>query len=117
MRGGVPQFDLGPACDVLDGCPKAIGAMQLVRTMGPQAVAMDEITDPADLAAVQNAAGCGVAVLATIHARDEPSSGASRCSGRCAGRGRSPGWSSCLWTRTAGTAGSGRWKGGGGPCC
>ena len=71
MRGGVPQFDLGPACDVLDGCPKAIGAMQLVRTMGPQAVAMDEITDPADLAAVQNAAGCGVAVLATIHARDE----------------------------------------------
>ena len=71
MQGGVPQFDLGPACDVLDGCPKAAGAMQLVRTMSPQALAMDEITDPADLAAVRHAAGCGVAILATIHARDE----------------------------------------------
>lgn len=68
MRGGMPQFDLGPSCDVLDGCPKAVGALQLVRTMTPRVLALDEITDPADLDAVRFAANCGVTVLATIHA-------------------------------------------------
>lgn len=70
MRGGMPQFDLGPSCDVLDGCPKATGALQLVRTMTPRVLALDEITDPADLEAVRYAANCGVTVLATIHAAD-----------------------------------------------
>lgn len=68
MRGGLPQFELGGQCDVLDGCPKALAALQLVRTMAPQALALDEVTDPADLDAIQYAANCGVAVLATIHA-------------------------------------------------
>lgn len=70
LRGGRPQFTLGPCCDVLDGCPKAEAALQLVRTMSPRAVALDEVTDPADLDAVRDAANCGVAVLATIHAAD-----------------------------------------------
>lgn len=68
MRGGIPQFDLGGTCDVLDGCPKAVGALQLVRTMAPSVLALDEVTDPADLEAVRYAANCGVSVLATIHA-------------------------------------------------
>ena len=70
MREGEPAFDLGGACDVLEGCPKAAAALQLVRTMSPRVLAIDEITDPADLEAVRYAANCGVAVLATIHAAD-----------------------------------------------
>lgn len=70
MRGGVPQFVLGGQCDVLDGCPKALAALQLVRTMAPQVLALDEVTDPQDLDAIRYAANCGVTVLATIHAAD-----------------------------------------------
>lgn len=70
MREGQPQFALGGACDVLDGCPKAAAALQLVRTMSPRVLALDEVTDPTDLEAVRFAANCGVAVLATIHARN-----------------------------------------------
>ena len=68
MRGGIPQFALGGQCDVLDGCPKALAALQLVRTMAPQVLALDEVTDPQDLDAIRYAANCGVTVLATIHA-------------------------------------------------
>lgn len=68
MRGGMPQFDLGGHSDILDGCPKALGALQLVRTMAPQVLALDEVTDPEDLEAIRYAANCGVTILATIHA-------------------------------------------------
>lgn len=68
MRGGVPQFDVGGHTDILDGCPKSLGALQLVRTMAPQVLALDEVTDPKDVEAIAYAANCGTAVLATIHA-------------------------------------------------
>lgn len=64
---GVPQMDLGPRADVMDGCAKAEGLMVLLRGMNPQALAMDEITAPEDVEAAALAAGCGVALLATSH--------------------------------------------------
>ncbi len=65
---GVPQFDLGPCTDVLSGCPKIEGMLLLLRSMNPQWLAVDEITQPEELAAIRQAGGCGVRLLATIHA-------------------------------------------------
>lgn len=69
MYGGLLQFDLGRRTDVLDGCPKGTGLLMLLRGMGPQVLAADEITDPEDVDALVGAAGCGVALLATAHGR------------------------------------------------
>ena len=65
---GVAQFDLGPCTDVLSGCPKGEGMLMLLRSMNPQWLAVDEITQPGDLAAIRQAGGCGVKLLATLHA-------------------------------------------------
>ena len=64
---GVPQFDLGPCTDVLSGCPKIEGMLLLLRSMNPQWLAVDEITQPEEFAAIRQAGGCGVRLLATIH--------------------------------------------------
>ena len=64
-------FDVGRCTDVLSEVPKGKGAMQLLRTMSPEILAMDEISDPEDLKACRAAAGCGAALLATAHAGGE----------------------------------------------
>ncbi|MDD2421072.1 MAG: stage III sporulation protein AA [Heliobacteriaceae bacterium] len=64
---GVPQNDVGPRTDVLDGCPKSQGLLRLLRALGPGVLATDEIGRLEDVAAVEEALHCGVPVIATAH--------------------------------------------------
>lgn len=61
-------FPAGRCTDILTGCGKAEGIHMLLRTMGPGCIAVDEITQPEDCAALSQAAGCGVTLLSTAHA-------------------------------------------------
>lgn len=68
MRDGMAQFDLGGHTDIMDGCPKAQGAVILLKTMSPDVIALDEVTSPQDVEAIAFAGNCGVGVIATAHA-------------------------------------------------
>ncbi|MTV49345.1 stage III sporulation protein AA [Heliobacillus mobilis] len=67
---GSPQNDVGPRTDVLDGCPKSEGLQRMLRSMGPQVLATDEIGRMEDVRAVDEAIHSGVALLATAHGQD-----------------------------------------------
>lgn len=60
-------FQTGRRTDILSACSKAEGIPMALRTMGPNAIAVDEITEEADVQALCMAAGCGVDLLATAH--------------------------------------------------
>lgn len=63
------SFPRGRCTDVVSGCTKAQGIDSLLKTMGPDCIAVDEITSQSDCEAIQKAVGCGVCLLATAHGR------------------------------------------------
>lgn len=61
-------FEWGRRTDVLTGCSKREGMEAVLRTMGPETIAVDEITSAADCDGLLHAAWCGVSLIATAHA-------------------------------------------------
>ncbi|MBR0507586.1 MAG: stage III sporulation protein AA [Clostridia bacterium] len=64
---GAVAFDLGTRTDVVSGISKADAAVRIVSTLSPTVLAMDELNDASDAAAVSDARGKGVTVFATAH--------------------------------------------------
>ena len=62
------SFETGKRTDVLSGCNKQEGIEAVLRSMGPAAIAVDEITSAADCQSLLHAGWCGVSLLATAHA-------------------------------------------------
>ena len=56
--------------DVLTFCPKSEGIDMVLRTMGPNWIAVDEITSEEDCRALIRTGWCGVGLVATAHAAD-----------------------------------------------
>lgn len=65
--GGIPQKDIGPRTDVLDGCPKAEGMMMMIRSMSPQLLIADEIGRNEDVVALLEAINAGVSLITSAH--------------------------------------------------
>ena len=61
-------FLRGENTDVLSGLDKPRGIDMVLRSMGPQVIAMDEVTSKNDCEALIRAAWCGVRLIATAHA-------------------------------------------------
>lgn len=70
-RDGIPTMDLGPRADILDGCPKAVGMLMLIRSMSPQVIITDELGRAEDCNAVREALHSGVAVVASVHGKSQ----------------------------------------------
>lgn len=66
---GVPSLDVGDCTDVISGVDKPKVFEMGIANMSPEVIITDELF-AADLPYVRRASTCGVAVIATAHARD-----------------------------------------------
>ena len=64
---GIPQNDIGIRTDVMDGISKYDGINMMVRSMGPEFIATDEIGTKEDIEAILYAVNSGIKILATAH--------------------------------------------------
>ncbi len=64
---GIPQNDVGIRTDVMDAVYKSDGIKMMVRSMGPNFIATDEIGTDDDAEAIFYAVNCGTKILATAH--------------------------------------------------
>ncbi|MEG2276054.1 MAG: stage III sporulation protein AA [Clostridia bacterium] len=64
---GICGLDVGSRTDVMSNCPKALGIDMLVRSMGIDIIATDEIGSVKDCVAINKAALSGVKLILTMH--------------------------------------------------
>lgn len=65
---GEPQHDLGVCCDVISGCPKALGILQAVRALSPEFLVCDEVGNGGEVEALLQCLHTGASLIASIHA-------------------------------------------------
>jgi len=70
-NGDTFSFKMTQGVDVLSGCSKAEGIESVLRSMGPDVIAVDEITAAADCEAMLRSCWCGVKLLASAHAANK----------------------------------------------
>jgi len=69
IHDGLPGFDIGNGSDVVSGLTKSEAIMSLLRSLSPDLIATDEITNTDDCRVMIEASHCGVGFLATAHAK------------------------------------------------
>ncbi len=68
MREGKPCYDLGLNCDVLCGFPKGKAIVNLIKTMSPDIIAIDEVATDEEISAIELGVNSGVKFILTVHA-------------------------------------------------
>ncbi|TYQ13362.1 UNVERIFIED_CONTAM: stage III sporulation protein AA [Acetivibrio alkalicellulosi] len=64
---GVPQNRVGTRTDVLDGCPKGLGMVMMLRSMSPDVVVTDEIGSRGDKESIMQVLNAGIKIISTAH--------------------------------------------------
>ncbi len=67
VYNGIPELDIGLRTDCISFCPKHIGIKMLIRSMGVDVIATDEIGSDEDISSIREAALSGVNFLFTMH--------------------------------------------------
>ncbi len=67
---GIPQNDIGTRTDVIENISKAEGMKMLIRSMGPEIIACDEIGSKEDVKAIESALLSGVKGIFTMHRKN-----------------------------------------------
>lgn len=71
VHNGTNYLDVGLRTDILSNVPKSIGISMLVRSMGINVIATDEIGAKEDIEAIKYASLSGVNLIFTMHGKDE----------------------------------------------
>lgn len=69
VSNGIPMLDVGPCTDVISGTDKQKAFEIGIANMRPDVIIADELFS-ADIPGVRRAATCGIAVIATVHAKN-----------------------------------------------
>lgn len=64
------NFDIGAGADILKGYPKSYGFTMALRTLSPEIIVCDELSDK-DLESAKHSFFCGVPVISTIHGSEK----------------------------------------------
>lgn len=69
MYKGVPENDIGIMTDVIENAPKKDAVSMLLRSMSPEVIISDEISNFDDACAVEQCFGTGVSVIGSAHGK------------------------------------------------